>query len=142
MVDCDITPALEARIDSECPGFATVDEAWFSDWVDDYSEETPAAYVYLAEDSAEKPNELGQRQATAQVYGVYIICETGDTFRAQREEVRKALFGWQPVENGAVMAFHSGQMQEIRGRYIQWREYWTLETPNALTASRPRTVTI
>ncbi|UYV20917.1 hypothetical protein K1Y77_17295 (plasmid) [Halomonas qaidamensis] len=140
MQDYDITNALKARVASECPGFAVVDEAWFSEPIDDYNDKTPAAYVYLAEDSAEAANELSRRQATAQVYGVFIICETGDTFRAQRHQVREALFGWQPPGSSGVMAFHSGQMQEIRGRYVWWREYWTLETPNALTASR--TVTI
>ena len=40
MQDYDITPALEERIRALCPGFATVDEAWFSEPVDDYSAET------------------------------------------------------------------------------------------------------
>ena len=142
MQDYDITPALEERIRALCPGFATVDEAWFSEPIDDYSAETPAAYPYLAEDAGEGVNELSQRQAATQVYGVFIICESGDVFRAQRQEVRNALFGWQPPGSSGVMSFHTGQMVEIRGRYVWWREYWNLTTPNALTAGRQRTVTI
>lgn len=140
MVDYDITEALLARVKAQCPGFKTVQEAWFSAPIDDYKGETPAAYVYLAEDAAEKANELSRRQNATQVYGVYIICEVGEPFRAQRHEVREALFGWQPPGSNGVMAFHTGQMQEISGRHSWWREFWTLETPNALTASR--TVTI
>ncbi len=142
MQDYDITPALEERIRALCPGFATVDEAWFSEPVDDYSAETPAAYPYLAEDAGEGVNELSQRQAATQVYGVFIICESGDVFRAQRQEVRNALFGWQPPGSSGVMSFHTGQMVEIRGRYVWWREYWKLTTPNALTAGRQRNVII
>jgi len=142
MQDYDITPALEERIRALCPGFATVDEAWFSEPVDDYSAETPAAYPYLAEDAGEGVNELSQRQAATQVYGVFIICESGDVFRAQRQEVRNALFGWQPPASSGVMSFHTGQMVEIRGRYVWWREYWKLATPSALTSGRQRTVTI
>lgn len=142
MQDYDITNALIARIRAQCPGFATVEEAWFSEPIDDYSAETPAAYPYLAEDAGEGVNELSQRQAATQVYGVFIICESGDVFRAQRQEVRNALFGWQPPGSSGVMSFHTGQMVEIRGRYVWWREYWKLTTPNALTAGRQRTVTI
>ena len=85
MQDYDITNALIARISAQCPGFATVDEAWFSEPVDDYSAETPAAYPYLAEDAGEGVNELSQRQAATQVYGVFIICESGDVFRARQQ---------------------------------------------------------
>lgn len=140
MQDYDITDALKARIAEQCPGFAYVDEAWFSESIEDYNEQTPSALVYIAEDAGETPSELSRRQAVSTVYGVFIVCERGDTFRAQRHEVRQALFGWQPDGTTGVMSYQGGQMVEIRGRYVLWREYWRIATPHALAASR--TVTI
>lgn len=135
MDDYDITDALQARITERCPGFAYVDEAWFSEPIDDYDEKTPSALVYLAEDAGEALSELSSRQAVSTAYGVFIICERGDAFRAQRHEVRQALFGWQPEGTTGVMSYQGGEMVEIRGRYVMWREYWRIQTPNALQAT-------
>lgn len=142
MQDYDITEALEARIREMCPGFAYVDEAWFSEPIDDYNEQTPAALVYLVEDEGAPPSELSGRQAVTAVYGVFLIVEQGAVFREQRNAVRKALFGWQPPGATGVMAYHGGQMVELRGRYAWWRDFWRLETPQALVAERPRTMVI
>ncbi|RUR51525.1 phage tail terminator protein [Vreelandella populi] len=142
MQDYDITDALRERIAAQCPGFKYVDEAWFSKPVDDYDQDTPAALVYIAEDAGGTPAELNGRQSVNTMYGVFIVAERGDTFRAQRQEVREALFGWRPPGTTGVMAYHGGEMAEIRGRYVWWREFWKVETPHALQASRPRTMTV
>lgn len=139
MVDYDITEALIARIKAECPGFKNVEEAWFSDPPDDYHEDTPSALPYLAEDTPGEVD-LTQRQSASQVYGVFLVCEIGTELRAQRHELRQALYGWQPAGTSGVMHYHGGQMAEIRGLYVYWRDFWRIDTPNALTASR--TVTI
>ncbi len=135
MQDYDITAAMIARITEQCPGFRYVDEAWFSKPVDDYSADTPAALVYLAEDAGNTPNELNGRQGVTTTYGVFIVAPRGDTFRAQRQEVRDALFGWQPPGTTGVMAYRGGEMAEIKGRYVWWREFWSIETPHALKAT-------
>lgn len=142
MDDYDITEALIARIKAECPGFVYVDEAWFSEPIDDYNKQTPSALVYLAEDAAGPVNELATRQDALQSYGVFYVVEAGSTFRAQRNQVRKALFGWQPAGGSNVMAFGGGAMSEIRGRYAWWREYWNLTTLNAFKTARQRTMTV
>ncbi|WP_447556426.1 phage tail terminator protein [Vreelandella sp. EE22] len=142
MQDYDITPLIIERLKAQCPGFAYVDEAWFSKPVDDYDKDTPAALVYIGEDAGAAPSELNGRQAVTTTYGVFIVCERGDTFRAQRHEVREALFGWQPPGTNGVMAYHGGEMAEIRGRYVWWREFWKVVTPTALQAARPRTMTV
>lgn len=140
MVDYDITSALLARINEQCPGFVYVDEAWFHEPIDDYAEQTPSALAYLAEDTPGELQALSHRQSSSQVYGVFIVCERGPEFRARRHELRQALYGWQPAGTSGVMTYHGGQMSEIRGRYVYWRDFWRIDTPNALTGSR--TVTI
>lgn len=140
MVDYDITEALIARIKAQCPGFKYVDEAWFSEALDNYDEQTPSALAYIAEDTPGEEQALTHRQSSTQAYGVFLVCERGDEFRAQRHEIREALFGWRPEGATGVMVYHGGQMAKISGRYVWWREFWRIDTANALTASR--TVTI
>ncbi|MFI0472967.1 hypothetical protein ACGLWX_09660 [Halomonas sp. HMF6819] len=147
MQDYDITPAMIARIAEQCPGFRNVEEAWFSQPIDDYDQDTPSALIYIAEDAGGTPSELNGRQSVTTTYGVFIIAERGDTFRAQRQEVRDALYGWQPPGTTGVMTYRGGEMADNRGRYVWWREFWTVETPHALQATRggttrPRTMTV
>lgn len=124
----DVIDQLLAHLRDKCPGMAMIDEAWFAEPIDHFDTQTPAAFVYLAEDSA-----LGDAQTTRPVqavrvtYGVWLVCKRAD-FRPQRQAIREALMGHALGEQHNPMQYRGGQTTDIRGELIWWREFWTTDT--------------
>lgn len=128
MNDPDVIDDLLTHLRDQCPGMATVDEAWFAEPIDNFELQTPAALAYFAEDVAK-----GDAQTTRPVqeirltYGIWLVCKRAD-FRAQRQVLREALMGhgFSPQHN--PMQYRGGQTNDIRGELIWWREFWTTDT--------------
>lgn len=128
MTDPDIIDDLLTRLREQCPGMATVQEAWFAEPIDNFDAQTPAALAYFAEDVAK-----GDAQTTRPVqeirltYGIWLVCKRSD-FKAQRQALRAALMGhgFSPQHN--PMQYRGGQTTDIRGELIWWREFWTTDT--------------
>lgn len=128
MTDPDIIDALIARVTAECPGLATVDEAWFAEPIDHFDSQTPAALIYLAEDGQAGPLEtLRPVQRVTLTYGVWLVCHRAE-FRGQRHSIRTALMGHEFSEEHEPMAYRGGQTTDIRGTLIWWREFWIVDT--------------
>ena len=128
MTDPDIIDDLLQHIRAQCPGLITVEEAWFAEPIDSFQEETPAAMVYLAEDSAAGDVEtLRPVQKVTLTYGIWLLCERKD-FRAQRQALRECLMGWGATETHEPMGYRGGQTTDIRGHLIWWREFWNVDT--------------
>lgn len=128
MSDPDIIAALIQRIATECQGLATVDEAWFAEPIDHFDSQTPAALVYLAEDSAAGGLEtIRPVQHITLTYGIWLVCHR-EAFRTQRHAIRQALMGHGFSEHHNPMAYRGGQTTDIRGSLIWWREFWTVDT--------------
>ncbi|SDF72758.1 hypothetical protein SAMN05216571_101411 [Onishia taeanensis] len=136
MNDPDITQLLIGRIKDQCPGFATVEEAWFAAPIDDFDAATPAVLPYLADDGAAGEVEtLRPKQKISMTYGVWLVCKRAE-FKAQRQALREALFGYGFSEMHDPIAYRGGETTDIRGDLIWWREFWTVGTwlsksPNA-----------
>ncbi|SDL77753.1 hypothetical protein SAMN05661010_02520 [Modicisalibacter muralis] len=124
----DVIDAVIDRVRTQCPIFATVDEAWFAAPIDDLGAETPAALIYLAEDGvAGEAETLRPVQAVTLTYGLWILCPHAQ-FRQARSEVRAALFGHAIDEIHNPLEYRGGQTTDIRGEFIWWREFWTTDT--------------
>ncbi|WP_413614754.1 hypothetical protein MRB56_12665 [Halomonas cupida] len=127
MNDPDITDAIIERLREQCD-FATLDNAWFAEPLERFGEETPACLVYLAEDSASGQAEtLRPIQPVTMVYGVWLVCPE-EQFKAKRGEIRRALFGHTFGEAFDPMEYQAGKVADIRGRFVWWREFWTVDT--------------
>ena len=128
LIDVDVTPEIVARIQATCPAFKYVVEGWFQEPIDNYHEQTPAALPMLLEDGPSgEPEAFGRRQAVTQVYGVWIICERGDEFRARRRDIRNALFGHQLRDDIGLMAYRGGGLKDIRGGHFHWLDTWSVD---------------
>ncbi|SHL49822.1 phage tail terminator protein [Halomonas caseinilytica] len=128
MTDPDIIDAMIQRVRDQCPGLATVDEAWFAEPIDNLDAQTPAALIYLAEDSASGDMEtIRPTQRITLSYGIWLVCKRPD-FRPQRHAIRQALFGHGFSETHDSMAYRGGQTTDIRGELIWWREFWNVDT--------------
>lgn len=128
MNDPDIIEALISRVAAQCPGLVTVDEAWFAEPIDHFDAQTPAALIYLAEDSqAGSLETLRPVQRITMTYGLWLVCHR-DAFRAQRQAIRTALLGHGFSDQHEPMAYRGGQTTDIRGTLIWWREFWTVDT--------------
>lgn len=124
----DVIDAVITRIRDQCPVFATVDEAWFAQPIDDLHAETPAALVYLANDNpAGEVETLRPVQQVGLTYGVWILAPRAQ-FREAREQVRAALFGHDIDPEHNPMGYAGGETTDIRGEFIWWREFWVTET--------------
>lgn len=128
MTDPDIFSLLLARLRAECTGFAVVDEAWFAAPIDNFDVDTPACLAYLAEDGAAGEAEtLRPVQPLTLSYGIWIVTPR-DRYRDMRQSVRAALFGWCPSERHNPLAYTGGQTTDIRGEFVWWREFWSIDT--------------
>ncbi|MED5558302.1 hypothetical protein [Halomonas sp. 15WGF] len=128
MNDPDIIDQLLARVRDQCPGLATVEEAWFAEPIDHFETQTPAALAYLAEDGADDaPNTLRPVQPITLTYGLWLVCKRAD-FKSQRQAIRSALMGYGFSQYHNPMAYRGGQTTDIRGDFIWWREFWTVST--------------
>ncbi|MDT8895479.1 hypothetical protein RSO41_12515 [Halomonas sp. I1] len=128
MTDPDIIDAMLQRVRDQCPGLAIVDEAWFAAPLDDFDAQTPAALIYLAEDSAAgEPETIRPTQRITLSYGIWLVTKRSD-FRSQRQALRQALMGWEPTEEHEPVAYRGGQTTDIRGELIWWREFWNVDT--------------
>ncbi len=128
MTDPDIIDDLIARITAECPGLATVDEAWFAAPIDHFDSQTPAVLAYLAEDGpAGEIETIRPRQRITLTYGLWLVCHRAE-FRPQRAALRAALMGHGFSPHHDAMAYRGGQTTDIRGTLIWWREFWTVDT--------------
>lgn len=128
MNEPDIIEQLVARLQAECPGLVTVEEAWFAAPLDHFDSQTPAAMPYLAEDIAPNPPQTTRPvQGVTLTYGLWLVCKRSE-FRAQRVAIRRALFGHVFGEQHNPMAYRGGEANDIRGELIWWREFWTVGT--------------
>ncbi|WP_353979394.1 hypothetical protein [Salinicola endophyticus] len=138
--DTDLTDALIARLREQCPDLVSVEEADTTDPLESFRDTTPCARVYYAEDGAnDEPDAMGRRQSVSQIYGVWLVSRVGEDFRQQRKAIRDALFGWQPVPHGALMAYKGGKVDKIVGGYRLWLEFWSVDT---IYRPASRTVTV
>tara|TARA_B100002049_G_scaffold217769_1_gene184491 strand:- start:83 stop:481 length:399 start_codon:yes stop_codon:yes gene_type:complete len=127
-MDPDIQPALIERLDTYCPAFESVSDAWFMAPLDNLDAELPMAAVYLHQDGPDgDPDTLRGRQRLTLVYGVWIVCAR-DEFRDHRHAVREALHGWVPTEHHEPLAYAGGQTSDIRGAHVWWLERWSVDT--------------
>ncbi|CBV44064.1 hypothetical protein [Halomonas elongata] len=128
MNDPDIIDAMLQRVRDQCPGLATVEEAWFAEPIDNFDAQTPAAAIYLAEDgAASEPETIRPTQRITLSYGIWLVTKRAD-FRPQRQALRSALMGWEPTEEHEPVAYRGGQTTDIRGELIWWREFWNVDT--------------
>lgn len=127
MNDPDITESVIERLRAQCD-FATLDNAWFAEPIDDLGADLPACLVYLAEDVASGDAEtLRPVQPLTMVFGLWLICPRTQ-FRGKRHEIREALFGHGFGERFNPMEYQGGQTTDIRGEFIWWREFWNVDT--------------
>lgn len=123
----DIQADLISRLQAMCPNLVSVEEAWFMQPLDELAQQTPAAFVYLAEDGASGDIETTcPRQPVTLNYGIWLVCKRTD-FLSQRADIRNALFAWVPSEQHNPVAYAGGKA-DLRGAYIWWREHWTVDT--------------
>lgn len=128
MIDIDVIDALIQRVRDTCPGLAMVDEAWFAEPLDNFDEQTPAALIYLAEDTARADADtLRPVQPVRLTYGLWLVCKRAD-FRPQRSALRDTLMGAEFSPEHNPMQYRGGQTTDIRGELIWWREFWTTDT--------------
>ena len=127
MSDYDVIDDLIALVRSECPGLATVEEAWFASPIDHFDSQTPACLIYLAEDAADEAETMRSVQRVTLSYGLWLVCSRDD-FRAQRASIRKVLHGHMFSEQYDPLSYRGGQTTDIRGEYVWWREFWTVDT--------------
>lgn len=124
----DVIDTVIAQIRAECPVFATVYEAWFAQPIDDLTEDTPAALIYLASDSpAGEVETLRPVQQVSLTYGVWILAPRAQ-FREARQQVRAALFGHAVDAEHNPFGFAGGETTDIRGEFVWWREFWATDT--------------
>lgn len=126
--DIDVIDTLIQRVRDQCPGLAMVDEAWFAEPLDNFDEQTPAALIYLAEDTARADADtLRPVQPVRMTYGLWLVCKRAD-FRPQRQALRTALMGAEMTPEHDPLQYRGGQTTDIRGELIWWREFWTTDT--------------
>lgn len=124
----DVIEQLLARIAQQCPDIPTIEEAWFAAPLDRFDEQCPAALAYLAEERPRGELEtLRPVQAVTLVYGVWIVSPRVG-FRVVRQRIADALHGHQFSEQHQPAAYMGGKTDDIRGDYIWWREYWSIDT--------------
>lgn len=128
MNDPDVIDDLLALLRDKCPGMATIDNAPFAEPIDNFDLQTPAALAWFAEDTAKGDAEtLRPVQEIRITYGIWLVCKRAD-FKAQRQALREALMGHGFSPHHNPMQYRGGQMSDIRGELIWWREYWTTDT--------------
>lgn len=122
----DITDSIINRIQSQCPVFTTVGHPIFLDIPNDFSQQTPAAFPWLASDKTIAPPEnLHSSQQITQSYGIWIVTPRHQLEQA-RVEISQALLGWQHENSSDAMHYQKGAVENISADLIWWREYWAL----------------
>lgn len=127
MNDPDVQPELIARLAALCPDLMRCEDAWFMEPLDRLHEETPAAFVYLHKDGpAGGAETICPRQRVTMIYGIWLVCPL-EMFRAQRQAIRNAVFGWCPSERHEPFVFRGGE-NDLRGEYAWWKDLWSVDT--------------
>ena len=127
-MDYDVIEPLLAQLTAGCPSAATVEEAWFAAPLDHFDVQCPAVLAYLAEERPAGSTEtLRPVQRVTLVYGVWLVCSRAE-FRTVRQQVSDALFGHQFGEEYEPAVYIGGKVDDIRGDYIWWREFWAIDT--------------
>lgn len=128
MTEIDIIDPLIVRVKALCPELESVEEAWFHKPLDDYSAQLPMACPYLVGEVATSDAEtLRPRQQVRLRYGVWLVARRED-FRARKEELYRALFGYQGSEHHDPLQFHSAKVEDIKGSIVWWISYWETDT--------------
>lgn len=124
----DIIEPLIAHVQAQCPALASVEEAWFHRALDDYHGQLPMACPYLVGEAAMGDAEtLRPRQRVRLRYGVWLVARRED-FRARKQELYAALFGYQASSQHDPLQFHSSQVNDIKGSVVWWISYWETDT--------------
>lgn len=120
-----------ARIEAQCPGFATVDHVLTSP----ATYPLPAALVAPVRNRPDPPRIMSPgaySQDVASVIGVYIVLErrqngaadsgTADTFDTLTASLRAALVNWQPAGLSEPIFYAGGEMAPYDTGVFTWRE--------------------
>lgn len=102
----------------------TVEQAFTLTPVDELDATCPACYVLPLGDNA-GGNELDNavRQSLTTDWGLFLVCKVAE-LDAVRVAVRGALLGWQPTAASEQTTFVSGEIMDIKGEYLWWREVY------------------
>lgn len=122
MTDANVIALMLDRLQG-VPGISTLEEAWFAKPLDDLGADTPALLPYLSGEDADEVADLRQTQLVVQTFDLWLICPRAQ-FKPLRDEVRRALKGWQPSERHTLMSYVNGRTENIIGPMIWWRERW------------------
>ena len=102
----------------------SVEFAFTSEPIEDYSDDLPAILVYPLGDSA---SQSGADNLVVQDVRTEVVCLLGcsiTTYETLKDELRAAVLGWVTGSYDA-MELSSSSIEGLKGGYIWWRETYT-----------------
>lgn len=110
------------------PTLQTVAQAFTLTPVDNLTSTCPACYVLpIGENAGANELDNAVRQSLTTDWGLFLVCEVAD-LDAVRLAVRGAVLGWQPNTAAEQTTFVSGEILDLKGRYLWWRDVYRTTT--------------
>lgn len=112
------------RLRIECPELAAVDDPTRINPLE--MDAYPVATVHLA-NAIPGDAMMGAAMETRR-YEVRITASSNDQFEDARKSICRALDGYRPAGAAKPCTFVGGEVLQISGPYIQWRDLWQFAT--------------
>jgi hypothetical protein len=106
----------------------TVKQAYTLVPLDDLSEDCPACFVLpIGEDAGQNTGDNYVNQSLKTDWGFFVVCKVED-LDAVRRAIRAKLLGWTPDAYSDQTLFVRGEILDLKGQYLWWRDVYRTTT--------------
>jgi hypothetical protein len=106
----------------------TVKQAYTLVPLEDLSEDCPACFVLpIGEEAAQNTGDNYVNQKLTTDWGLFIVCPVTE-LDTVRQAIRTALLGWTPAGPYDHTVFVRGEIQDLKGQYLWWRDVYRTST--------------